>query len=501
MASAGVSRRAALLALALGVGAGSAHANGRFPQANLLVAGPGARNDVIVLRTTFGIVLSEDLGAHWSWVCEEALDAVGAFDPSVALASDGTVTLGLPFGVRRSTADRCQWPTPPTAPESVVDLTQDAQGAVLFAASARYDEATPYTEVYRSDDRGASWRRTARVDSYIVETIDVAPGDARRVYLSGYRPGAVAALLRSDDGGAMFRATAATFPTLASVFIAAVAPTRPDRLWLRVAAGLGTQLHRSDDGGERTATLATTAEPMDGFAVSDDGRTVWYGTANRAAGIFRARDDGAFTRVAASASVRCMRHHAGVLFVCGDEATDGWSLAWSRDDGEHLNPLVSVRDIAGPLVGCTGDGGVSSVCGPVWAQFAPQLRDLDAAASPPRIPLGVVDAGLDSGLDAGLDAGATDAPSDLPATDLGAHPDAITDQGAPFDAPSPDAPSIDVTDVVLPDGAPLDVATARDAGTSTPPPRSDCDCHVPARGRGSPWALLALLVLARIRRR
>jgi hypothetical protein len=487
----------ALLALSL---ATAAQANGRFPQANYLVLGPGRRNDLIVLRATFGLVLSRDHGAHWDWVCEESLDAVGTFDPSLALGSDQRIAMGLPTGMRTSSVSHCAWSSPTGAAESVIDITQDALGDVMFAAGTDYSMPTALTRVYRSDDRGLSWRVTATQSSYIVETLDVAPGAPQRVYLSGYRPGAVGTLLRSDDGGMTFRATSARFPELSSVWIAAVHPTIPDRLWLRVAAGLGTELHRSDDGGATTVRVAQTSEPMDGFALSDDGDTVWYGTGNRAQGIHRSVRGGAFTRVASAAAVRCMRFHGGLLFVCGDEAIDGYSLAWSGDGGDTLNPLMSLRDLRGPLRGCTEDGGVSSACGPVWTQLAPQLQDLDAATVPPRVPLPAVDAGvIDASVaDVPRDGAAIDAPTvDRDALDGDArvdHPAPSPDLGAPEDVARP-------TDLGL-----RDVTPPRDLGA---PPgdaggaggRGACDCHAGAPARHRWWLSLGLVGLAARRRR
>ncbi len=496
---------AALLCFSL---ATTAEANGRFPQANYLILGPGRRNDLIVMRATFGLVLSRDRGAHWDWVCEESLDAVGTFDPSIALGADRRIVMGLPTGMRTSSPSHCAWFSPGGAAESVIDITQDATGEVLFAAGTDYGASTPVTRVYRSDDRGLTWRVTATESAYIVETVDVAPGNPQRVYLSGYRPGAVGTLLRSDDGGGSFRATAARFPELASVWIAAVHPTNPDRLWLRVAEGLGTALQRSDDGGASVAQIAQTSEPMDGFALSDDGETVWYGTGNRALGIHRSVRGAAFSRVAGAAAVRCMRFHDGLLFVCGDEAIDGYSLAWSGDGGDTLNPLMSLRDIRGPLSGCAEDGGVSAVCAPVWSQLAPQLQDLDAAAAPPRVPLPAGDAGtLDAGtMDAtALDSGAMDAPrADAPGLDAapGADkPSPPTDRAAPSaDRDSPD----DVARAT--DLGQRDVAPPRDLGPpvgdlGAPGGRGACDCHAAPAAR-TPWALpLGLLGLAARRRR
>ncbi|MBK6533119.1 MAG: hypothetical protein IPF99_27080 [Deltaproteobacteria bacterium] len=88
--------RAAMWGGALAIGlavAGEARANGRFPAANYFVAGPGARNDVLALRTTFGLVLSRDGGHQWGWVCEESYEAVGANDPSLSIGQDGALVI------------------------------------------------------------------------------------------------------------------------------------------------------------------------------------------------------------------------------------------------------------------------------------------------------------------------------------------------------------------------------------------------------------------------
>lgn len=486
--------------------ASTAAGNGRFPQANYLVVGPGARNDLIVLRATFGLVFSNDLGRSWDWVCEEALDAVGSFDPSIALGSDRRITLGLPTGMRVSSVNHCAWTAPSGGAESVTDVTQDALGAVLFATGTLYGGPSPMTQVLRSDDRGLSWRLTSSVSQYIVETIDVAPGDPRRVYLSGYRPGAVGTILRSDDGGASFQPTAARFPDLASVWIAAVDPVRPDRLWLRVAADLGTELRRSDDGGASTIMVARTSEPMDGFALSGDGDTAWYGTANRALGIYRSVRNGPFTRVGATASVRCMRFHDGVLFVCADEATDGYSLGWSTDGGETLNPLMSLRDLRGPVPGCSGEASATARCAAPWAQFSPQLRDLDATAAPPRTPLPVRDAGI---VDAATADMANDDVTDADARDAGLV-DATVDR---TDSPDADAPSRDDLGIAQMDAATRDVAgvdTAAgdlgaappDRGPSAPPSSCACRSARASRDQLAPALGLSLLALrARSRRR
>jgi hypothetical protein len=148
------------------------------------------------------------------------------------------------------------------------------------------------------------------------------------VYLSGYRPGAVGTLLRSDDGGMTLRATSARFPELASVWIAAVHPTIPDRLWLRVAAGLGTELHRSDDGGDTFAQVNTLR-------------------------------------------VLCLAVHNDALWACSDWLRGPFALGRSTDGGRTFTPVLQFRDIAGP-VDCAAEG--DDACEGRWPALLTSLQ-------------------------------------------------------------------------------------------------------------------------------
>lgn len=440
-------RTIAVLTLFASLFSSIARANGRFPTASHLAVGPGDDDRLFVLRTTFGLALSRDHGARWSWVCEEALDAVGEFDPAVALAADGAITLGLPAGLRVSGADHCVWNTPRDTPTRVLDVTQSASGELLLAAAGAFvDGATPYSLVLRSDDRGATWRVSARLDRFFIETVDLAPRAPERVYVSGTSAEARPTILRSDDGATRFAPTAASLPPNATAYLAAVSHANPDRLWVRTTEGLGSALYRSDDGGASLTRIAASDAPMTAFAVSDDDRRVWWGTSQRASGIQRSIDGRPFAPVGPPISLRCMRFHRGTLFVCADEGADGFSLGWSRDGGEHVSPMMSLRDLEGPLQPCEV-GGVTGRCAAPWSALAPRLAELDAAASPARVTL--------------------DASSDGYAEDLAAQGD-----------------------------------TRADGSAARPASREGCGCGVAtprARGVGG-WALCAAVWSARRRR-
>ena len=440
--------RAALgVALAM-AGAGEARANGRFPAANYFVAGPAGRNDVLALRTTFGLVLSRDGGRAWSWVCEEAYGAVGASDPSVSIGPDGNVVIATFAGLSASDGPYCQWDRPAGAPmRGFADVAHTFDGRAMVAlAGPTGDDA-----LVLSSDGGRTWEAGARLMGFFSETADVAPGDPRRVYATAYVRGGIPVLLRSDDGGRSVREVTRDFSGAEGVYLAGVDPRRPDVLYVRGTRGLGTLLLKSEDGGMTLRAVAETRSDMVGFALSDDGDTVWIASTSRAEGLQRSVRGGPWARVGGDVAVQCLRYHAGLLFVCADEVTDGYALGCSRDGGEHIDPLLSLRRLTGASAACGAGTSVGAVCAPAWPAIAAQLGGIDAGA--PRDPV-FHDAS------AGADAAAVDDRPVAPAD----GPDAGLDAPAPRDVP----PGVDVRPGV-------DVGTPRDAAKAfaTPPAGRD----------------------------
>jgi hypothetical protein len=377
--------------------AGDARANGRYPAANDVVIGPGAANHQLIVRTTFGLLTSEDRGRSWRWICEDALGPAGTWDAAVVLAADGDLLLGVPSGILRTTG-RCEVTSPAGAPACLVpDLATDPAAERVVAAIGCTSAANG---VATSDDRGKTFATGATMSGFFVETVEIAASDPKRIYMSGYT-GGVARLLRSDDGGATFSEVTRDFFGGNSAFVSAVDAKNADVLFVRSDMGVGTMLLKSIDGGAHFTKLGETSAKMIGFALSDDGRTVWMGSADRAEGIQRSIDGGPFTRVAADVTVRCMRFHAGALYVCGDELTDGFALACSHDGGDHLRPIFSLRNVIGPEE-CPAGSLVNDVCAPLWPTQREALQPPDAGPAMTTSP-------CDDDVDAGPDA-ATDVP-------------------------------------------------------------------------------------------
>src|SRR5262249_38652614 len=135
--------------------------------------------------------------------------------------------------------------------------------------------------------------------------------------------------------------------------------SQPDVLYVRADldapasvddAGPGsgaTALLRSDDGGAHFTEVGRTQGPMRGFALSDDGRSVWIGGPDARDGLSRSDDGAPFARVQ-DAHVECLRFHAGSLYVCHTFVPGGVMLSRSRDAGATLDPVVRFDQVQGP---------------------------------------------------------------------------------------------------------------------------------------------------------
>src|SRR5437870_5519456 len=86
----------------------TAEANGRFPESNHLFFAP-SDDQFLVLRTTFGMLVSKDRGTTWHWVCEQAFPLTSSEDPMVAIAPNGNILATTFTGLSFSTSKACDW--------------------------------------------------------------------------------------------------------------------------------------------------------------------------------------------------------------------------------------------------------------------------------------------------------------------------------------------------------------------------------------------------------
>ena len=418
---------------------GSARANGRMPGANDLVVAP-ADPAHLLLRATFGIAQSFDAGRTWSLVCEEAIGTSGVIaDPPVTITGDGTLVLLPPTGGALVSHDRgCSFVSapPPLAGTRGADLTRDPSDprrvlvltSTVMSVDARGFTVVQNTLVETRDD-ARTFRLLATLPTdFEAETVEVAPSDAQRIYVSGTASDnpLLGVLFTSSDGGVSWSKSTLALPAgSGSLFVSAVHPLEPDQLWVRVPARgdtigiLPARLFMSRDRGQSFVQLAATTRAMFGFALSPDGRELAYG--GPADGLYVGPSDGSgsFEKVS-QIGVRCLRWTAqGALFACGTEPMDAFSLGSSLDRGRAFMPLYRLVDTCPQL--CADTQREAALCQQAWPQLAQRVGASTTACAAPwakldaSVPL-VSDAGP-SGMDA---AGPSATPDASMAFDAGA---------------------------------------------------------------------------------
>ncbi|MBL8605649.1 MAG: hypothetical protein JNK72_27210 [Myxococcales bacterium] len=363
-------------------------ANGRFPSAQHVVIGPGAASEVLALRTTFGVLSSEDGGARWHWRCEEQLGYLytAVWDPPIELGSrgpDGTPLLvGLTDGLTLS-LDTCgARPIAPLAGRFTGDLTRAPDGQTIFWVSS---DQNPNGVAVSRDGGRTFVRQRATVSGVLFETIEQCPSAPARLYLTGVTLDEPqrAVLYRSDDqGDTLTEVPVALAPGVSHLFLSGVDAADPEHLWFRATLErtAATVLLESRDGGRQMVERFRSQGALTGFALRPDGRGVWVGSREPGEGLYLARGDGEFARVAPY-RVACLRFHAGALYVCGDELSDGFALGRSTDEGRSVTPLLR---LGAPLErpACAADSVWAARCDPFWPLLDSTLRPLRDAGAP-----------------------------------------------------------------------------------------------------------------------
>ena len=199
-----------------------AGANGRFPKAQSILIPPGGDGSTLYLRTTFGLLVSRDGGKKFRWICEQALGFTSQWDPPIALTKDGRLFIGREDGVL-STKDGCTFERDHAMDGyTVKDFTVDPTGTVVFAITSGLAK-TAY--VWRRPP-GGSWKRLGQgFPEMNLMTIDVAPSNAKRIYMTGQPNTSVrGGIFRSDDGGETFTEYTNDLPANGPFFLSYVDP-------------------------------------------------------------------------------------------------------------------------------------------------------------------------------------------------------------------------------------------------------------------------------------
>jgi hypothetical protein len=344
--------------------ASPARANGRFPKAQMIATVPGGDGSAVVLRATFGVLLSRDGGAKFRWLCEQAMGFSSTWDPPITVTRDARLWIALSDGLRVTTGGCDVIDVPALKGELVADLTTDARGERVYLITSTPDKVA---HVWRS--KGESFERLGPgVSGMRFDTIEVAPSKPARLYLTGAPDGAGprAHFFRSDDGGATLIETKPKLETDGRLFVAAVDPNDPARVLVRQLSEKGSDVLLSTDGGATFKVVLHMAGAMFGFAPGADGVTYWAGSGDPREGIWRSRDRGEHWEAVAKVGVFCLHADGERLFACSNPyVPGGFAIAVSTDGGKTVKPLATFDDVIGP-VAC--DAGAGAKCAAPWAE-------------------------------------------------------------------------------------------------------------------------------------
>jgi hypothetical protein len=396
----GLASRASV-ALGVLLGPSLALANGRYPLSQQLLVDPTDAKHLF-LRSTYGVLTSADVGVTWSWLCESGIGYAPGEDPMMAILGDGTVLAAASRGVFVTRDRGCSWPKNASIGDRFVrDLAVEGDGMAVLAATVEVDKDGHYdAAVWRSSDGAETWATLGRVtaDSVLPFTLDVAPSDSRRIYVTaavlavGTDAGAVSDAGRATSHGVLYRSTngGVTWDERpipgttrdSAPFIAAVHPGNPEVLYVRVRGDwdgtnpVASRLLYSPDAGDTWREVFRARADMLGFALAPDGETVLIGMGDThdvlrpvdsaALGVYRGTEPVfEFSRVRGG-QVGCLSYSREKLYLCGAEESDGFELGASNDDGTTVSPVFHYGSVAGPL-SCPADTPQVSVCGAEWA--------------------------------------------------------------------------------------------------------------------------------------
>ena len=375
---------AALVALAF-FAPGLSNANGRFPLADQLVVDPKDPSH-IVLRTTYGILDSSSAGDSWGWICETVIGYGGTQDPAIGVLADGSILAGVFEGLSVTHDRGCSWAFvgSPLQGEYVIDVSvhRDEPSRAVGITSTGMGMGF-HVILAETDDNGATWTQagTAITSDMIALTVDVAPTNPDRVYVSGvagktYAP----AIERSDDRGKTWTRSFFDAAHAAQVpYLAAIDPTNPDRVYVRLSGTTSDHLVVSNDGAKTFTEVFTTASDLLGFALSPDGSRVVIGSPTD--GIFSASASDLAFQKTSSVQSRCLTWTSAGVYTCANEFVDGFTVGLSTDEGKTFTGIYKLAEIC--PVTCAADAATTGVCAAAWPPLAVTLGvDQSACASP-----------------------------------------------------------------------------------------------------------------------
>lgn len=364
----------ALLGITLLTAAAHAGHAPLVPEPRTILLRDDAPEHIVIGTRLGGYFVTRDAGATWSWMCEAG---VGYDDEEVypgALLPGGTLVVSTGFGGIARSADGCGWsPWLPSEQPFVADVRSDPvePGAVL-ALEARSDGEAFVNQLWRSTDGAKTWQPRGAAFAADALATSFAISDQGELYVGVSAPTG-AELLRSADSALSWqRASLTTEPGITPRIIGARGQPGSARVFVVAdyaqAEGLSVTGDRalfSSDGGQTFSPLLEATGDLSSWSLSADGSRLVVGGDDD--GIYLLTDaanasPGAVMALVTSRGVHALAWDArGQLYAAGHEASDGFSVGVSTDDGRTFRGIFALCQVQGPLA-CPADTGVGLQC-------------------------------------------------------------------------------------------------------------------------------------------
>jgi hypothetical protein len=366
-------------------------ANGRPPLTNGVHFRPGDGHAVYV-ATTFGLLISQDDGCTFRWVCEQNLGYGGTFDPKYRIAADGTIFATTFNGLRVSRDGGCSFITatadrpaddPGHIAGSWIDAIDVGPTGDVWVATANSGRPN---DVYRSTDAGVTFApRGLASPSVWYKSLAIAPSRAQRIYASGYEVAAtlpdgghipVAHLHITDDDGEHWTESplaGVQYDSTPLVLVVGVHPTNPDIVYMfsvRANPPSGDRLYRSTDGGMTWTEALATAAPILDVTVTRAGAVF---VATLGGGSYQSSDGASFAAMAEAPQLACVGQRGdGALFGCGANWEPDFKAVARSNDGAVWDKVFRFVELAGPLQ-CPAGTAQHEMCEGMWPALQQQF--------------------------------------------------------------------------------------------------------------------------------
>lgn len=341
-----------------------AYANGAFPDSMGLFL-PSEDSNRIILTTNFGLLISNDRGATWRWVCEQAVNLNSSLlsAPPITLYQLGPeperrLHAVSTEGVFSSSDGACSWRAAIGTSFEPTDVFADpSQSTRVWSLNAR--------GLYQSNDGAMSFQGPVFSDAtHDLISVESSKGNPQRVYATLYHfiekhP----YVARSDDGGTTWKVLDALegfgnrLPRILTVD-----PNDENFVFFRLIDldSNRDSLAISNDGGKTMRRVLELENAMTAFLRRQDG-SMWVGQLN--GGGFVSNDATNFERLTSSLHFKALAERDGVVYAVADNTVDGFALGVSKDDGTTFVPLLKFDQLTGKLLPC---GELALQCAGVW---------------------------------------------------------------------------------------------------------------------------------------